>query len=177
MFELTPAATRFLLHWGEMGSRWGVNRTVAQLFALLYIAPRPLNAEEIATTLSIARSNVSSSLKDLQAWGIVKMVHVLGDRRDYFEAIKDVWELFRIIMAQRWHLEIEPTVQALEECVAESQRRGAADVETRKRLTNLLEFFRSMESWQQQLSAMSAAEIKRAARLGSKVRKLLRAGS
>jgi len=98
---LTKTAHELVLHWGEMGSRWGVNRTVAQVHALLYIAPRALNAEEIAATLSVARWNVSTSLKELQNWGLVKVVHVMGDRRDHFETFKDVWQMFQVVMSVR----------------------------------------------------------------------------
>src|SRR6266478_6338207 len=94
---LTPVEQRFVLHWGEMGTRWGINRTVAQVHALLFVSPNPLHAEEIANTLSVARSNVSTSLRELQGWGIVRVVHVLGDRRDHFESLKDVWDIFRIV--------------------------------------------------------------------------------
>ncbi len=98
---LAPVTERFVLHWGEMGQRWGINRTVAQIHALLFLSPKPLNAEEIAETLSVARSNVSTSLKELQGWGIVRVVHVMGDRRDHFETMKDVWEMFRTILDER----------------------------------------------------------------------------
>ncbi len=93
--KLTPAKEKFILHWGEMGTKWGINRTVAQIHAMLHISAKPLNAEEIAETLSIARSNVSNSLKELQGWGFVKVVHVMGDRRDHFESVHDVWTLFQ----------------------------------------------------------------------------------
>ena len=96
--ELTPLMQKFVLHWGEMGTRWGINRTVAQIHALLYLSPRPLHAEEIAETLGVARSNVSNSLRELQNWGIVKVVHVMGDRRDHFESMTDVWEMFRTVL-------------------------------------------------------------------------------
>ena len=95
---LTTVQTQFILHWGEMGARWGINRTVAQIHALLYLSPRPMQAEEIAATLSVARSNVSNSLRELQGWGIVRVAHVLGDRRDHFESLKDVWQMFEIII-------------------------------------------------------------------------------
>src|SRR5262249_22749211 len=98
---LTPVARKFILHWGEMGTRWGINRTVAQVHALLFLSPRPLPAGEIAATLAVARSNVSTSLRELQGWGIVRVVHVLGDRRDHFESLKDVWEIFRIVLEER----------------------------------------------------------------------------
>src|ERR1700709_988998 len=99
--RLTAVTEKFILHCGEMGTRWAINRTVAQVHALLYLSPQALNAEEIADTLSVARSNVSNSLRELQGWGIVKIVHVMGDRRDHFESMKDVWEMFRIIMDER----------------------------------------------------------------------------
>src|SRR4029078_3653722 len=99
--KLTPAKEKFILHWGEMGTKWGINRTVAQIHALLHVSQKPLDAEEIAETLGIARSNVSTSLKELQSWGIVKVTHVMGDRRDHFESVHDVWALFQIIMDER----------------------------------------------------------------------------
>src|ERR671933_363357 len=100
-YELTPATRKFILHWGELGTRWGLNRTVAQIHALLYLSPRPLHAAEIADRLEVARSNVSTSLRELQAWGVVRVVHVLGDRRDHFETLTDVWDMFRIIVEER----------------------------------------------------------------------------
>src|SRR5260221_6406486 len=101
MNTLSPVQQKFILHWGEMGARWGINRTVAQIHALLFVSPKPLTAEEIADTLSVARSNVSTSLKELQSCGIIRIVHVLGDRRDHFESIKDVWELYRQVIDER----------------------------------------------------------------------------
>src|SRR5436190_22345862 len=98
MKKLSPVAQKFILHWGEMGTRWGINRTVAQIHALLYLSPRPLPAEEIAAALGVARSNVSTSLKELQGWGIVRLVHVMGDRRDHFVSMQDVWDMFRQVL-------------------------------------------------------------------------------
>src|SRR5436853_5201498 len=117
--SLSAIERRFILRWGEMGTRWGINRTVAQVHALLYISPRALHAEEIASTLAVARSNVSTSLRELQGWGIVRLVHVLGDRRDHFESVKDVWEMFGTILEERKRREIDPTLRVLQECVAE----------------------------------------------------------
>src|SRR6516162_2337804 len=113
--RLRSVQQKFILHWGEMGTRWGINRTVAQIHALLYIAPRPLNAEEIADTLGVARSNVSNSLRELQSWRIVKLVHVLGDKRDHFESMKNVWDMFRIVLDERKRREIHPTIAILDE--------------------------------------------------------------
>src|SRR5215470_13198356 len=117
--HLTPVMQRFVLHWGEMGTRWGVNRTVAQIHALLYLSPAPLPADEIAETLSVARSNVSTSLKELQSWGLVNVAHVMGDRRDHFTARTDTWEMLTTIVEQRKRREIEPTLAVLRECVQE----------------------------------------------------------
>src|SRR5437588_8048177 len=133
MPTLSPIQQKFILHWGEMGTRWGINRTVAQIHALLYISPRPLNAEEIAQVLGVARSNVSTSLKELQGWGIVKMVHVLGDKRDHFESMKDVWEMFRVILDERKKRESDPTLAMLRESVAEARKPGNADADRRHR--------------------------------------------
>ena len=107
--ELTPVMEKYILHWGEMGTRWGVNRTVAQIQALLFLSPSPMNAEEITETLGVARSNVSTSIKELQSWKLIKVVHLLGDRRDHFEALKDPWEMFQTIMEGRKQRELDPT--------------------------------------------------------------------
>src|SRR2546427_375493 len=129
--ELDPLVQKFILHWGEMSTRWGINRTVAQIHALLYISPQPLHAEEIADTLNVARSNVSTSLRELQGWRIVKLVHVLGDKRDHFETMKDVWEMFRIVMDERKRREIDPTIALLEECLAEVRQENDKHTEER----------------------------------------------
>src|SRR6058998_2519232 len=134
MMELTPVMQKFILHWGEMGTRWGINRTVSQIHALLYLSPRPLHAEEIAETLSVARSNVSTSLRELQSWGIVRVVHVMGDRRDHFESMKDIWEMFQVILEQRKRREVDPTLEVLRSCVKELEKPGSGDGHTRERL-------------------------------------------
>src|SRR5437764_1852531 len=127
MTPLNPVQQKFILHWGEMGTRWGINRTVAQIHALLYISPKPLNAEAIAETLAVARSNVSNSLKELQGWGIVKLVHVMGDKRDHFESMKEVWEMFRMVLDERKKRELDPTLAMLRECIAEAAKDGKTD--------------------------------------------------
>src|SRR2546430_15822260 len=108
MKDLPPLTQKFILHWGEMGTRWGINRTVAQVHALLFLSEKPLPADEIAKTLGVARSNISTSLRELQNWGIVRVVHVIGDRRDHFESMKDVFAMFRVIARERKRREIEP---------------------------------------------------------------------
>jgi DNA-binding transcriptional regulator GbsR (MarR family) len=123
-----------------MGTRWGVNRTVAQVHALLYLSPRPLSAEEIASALSVARSNVSTSLRELQGWGLVKVAHVLGDRRDHFESLKDVWRMFETVVAERKRREVDPTIAMLRELTQDH----SADDYTRERLDAMLSFFDAM---------------------------------
>jgi DNA-binding transcriptional regulator GbsR (MarR family) len=152
-----------------MGTRWGINRTVAQIHALLYISPKPLHAEEIAETLGVARSNVSTSLKELQGWGIVKMVHVMGDKRDHFETLKDVWEMFRIVLDERKRREIDPTVALLRECAAQARPGShAAD-----RLGELLEFFETTTGWYGQVRQWPTLVLTKMLKLGDKTRKLL----
>jgi DNA-binding transcriptional regulator GbsR (MarR family) len=172
--QLTSVQQKFILHWGEMGTRWGINRTVAQIHALLYISPRPLHAEEIAETLSVARSNVSNSLKELQGWGIVRLVHVLGDKRDHFESMKDVWEMFQIVLDERKHREIDPTLVILRECVAEAEQGKDADPCTRKRLGDLLDFFESMSQWYTKIRRMPRSAVIQFIRMGDRVFKRLR---
>jgi DNA-binding transcriptional regulator GbsR (MarR family) len=166
---------RFILHWGEMGTRWGVNRTVAQVHALLYISPKPLSAEEIGKILSIARSNVSNSLKELQRWGIIRVVHVLGDRQDHFESLKDVWQMFQTVLDERKRREIDPTVAVLRECVAELEKGGPADAQTRQRLREMLEFFEGATSVYQEVRRLSPDALRKFVKLGGKVQKLLSA--
>src|SRR5713226_4326183 len=139
---ITPVEQKFILHWGEMGTRWGINRTVAQVHALLFVSSKPLHAEEIANTLAVARSNVSNSLRELQGWGIVRVVHVLGDRRDHFESLKDVWQMFEIIIAERKRREIDPTVEMLRACL--NERQAKADGYITERIATMLDFFDTM---------------------------------
>src|SRR2546426_1761171 len=140
MPTLTPVAQEFILHGGEMGTRWGITRPVAQVHAFLFLSPRPLHAEEISKTLSVARSNASNSPRELQGWRIVRVVHVLGDRRDHFETFKDVWEIFRIVSEERKRREIDPTLRVLAECVQEVESDAQSDAYTRERLGSMLEF-------------------------------------
>src|SRR2546428_6516306 len=129
MPSLSPVTRKFVLHWGEMGTRWGVNRTVAQIHALLYLSPKPLNAEEIAETLGVARSNVSTSLRELQNWGIVRIAHVMGDRRDHFESMKDGWEMFRVILDERKKRETDPTLHLLRQVTTPAPHQSAAEAD------------------------------------------------
>ncbi len=174
METLGPAAKSFVVHWGKMGTRWGVNRTVAQIHALLDISSRPLNAEEIARTLSVARSNVSTSLRELDRWGIVKVSHVLGDRRDYFESLQDTWEMIRLILEERKRREIDPTLSVLEACLEECENSKPVDPQVRERLRNMLGLFRTMDAWYRDIMSLSGKDLKRLVGMRRKVRKLLR---
>jgi DNA-binding transcriptional regulator GbsR (MarR family) len=172
-FTLTPVAQKFILHWGEMGTRWGINRTVAQVHALLFLSPKPLPADEISQTLSVARSNVSTSLRELQGWGIVRVVHVLGDRRDHFESIKDVWEIFRIVSEERKRREIDPTLRVLSECVQELMSSPQGDAYTRERLKSMLEFLTTMTGLFEEILRMPTGALKGVSKLRGKVITLL----
>src|SRR5258705_4014314 len=124
--SLSPAAQKFILHWGEMGTRWGINRTVAQVHALLFLSPRPMAAEEISQTLSVARSNVSTSLRELQGWRIVRGVSIFGDRRQHFESMKDLHKLFSVIIVERKRHEYNTTISIVPECCAHTQKHSHA---------------------------------------------------
>src|ERR1700679_815244 len=143
IMKLTPIMQKYILHWGEMGTKWGVNRSVAQIHALLYICGQPLPADEIAHLLSIARSNVSNGLKELQSWGIVRVAHTMGDRRDHFEALSDVWETFRHILTERKRREATPTLRLLRDCAADAAQVAAPtadDALVQQRVADMLEF-------------------------------------
>jgi DNA-binding transcriptional regulator GbsR (MarR family) len=174
--SLTPVAQKFILHWGEMGTRWGINRTVAQVHALLFLSPRPVPADEIAETLAVARSNVSTSLRELQGWRIVRVVHVLGDRRDHFESIKDVWEIFRIVSEERKRREIDPTLHVLTDCVQELKSNAHGDAHTRERLTDMLEFLTAMTGLFEEIIRMPTGALKGVVKLRGKVITLLGSG-
>ena len=170
---LKDAARKFILHWGEMGTRWGINRTVAQIHALLMISDHPRPADEIVETLEIARSNVSTSLRELQNWGIVRLVHVPGDRRDHFESLRDVYEMFRVIARERRRREIDPTIGLLRECISEAERPKSADAYTRDRLAELLEFFELATSSFDLAEKLPTPSLLKVAKMGDKAVKLL----
>lgn len=177
MNKLSPVQQKFILHWGEMGTRWGINRTVAQIHALLYLSPKPLNAEEIVQALSVARSNVSNSLKELQGWGIVKRVHVLGDARDHFESMKDVWEMFRVVLDERKKREIDPTLILLRDCVAEAEKDKETDEYTEQKLRELADFFALTTAWYNQIRQWPTSALTKFVKASDKIRKALGLGS
>jgi DNA-binding transcriptional regulator GbsR (MarR family) len=173
MKTLSPVAKKFILHWGEMGTRWGVNRTVAQIHALLYISSKPMHDEEIGEALSVARSNVSNSLRELQNWGIVRKVHVFGDTRDHFESMKDVWEMFQVILQERKRREIDPTLALLRESVAELEKGGSADAYAKGRLQEMLDFLETTTAWYAEMRRLPPSVLKKFLRLGGKVSEML----
>jgi len=173
--ELKPVAQRFVLHWGEMGSRWGVNRSVAQIHALLYLVGRPMHAEEIQETLGIARSNVSNSLKELQSWELVRLTHVLGDRRDHFETSGDVWELFRTIVLGRKHREIDPTLGVLRDCLA-NPALADEDPAAARRIRETLALMETLTSWSDEMLKLKPETLVKIMKLGAKIQSLVRGG-
>src|SRR6187399_709680 len=168
MIKLSPVQQKFILHWGEMGTRWGINRTVAQIHALLFLSSKPLHAEEIAETLTVARSNVSNSIRELQGWGIVRLVHVMGDRRDHFESMKDVWEMFRVVLDERKKREIDPTLAILRACIAEAEKDKETDEYTEQRLRDLAAFFETTTAWYSQIRSWSTASLTRFVKLATR---------
>jgi DNA-binding transcriptional regulator GbsR (MarR family) len=169
--ELSSTMQKYVLHWGEMGTRWGVNRTVAQIHALLFLANEPITAEDIAETLGVARSNVSNSLKELQSWGLVRLIHLAGDRRDHFLALQDVWEIFRIIMEERKRREIDPTLTVLRVCMLEADEDAALEAATRKKMGQVLEFMEMLTSTYEGYKRLPPSTLKQVIKMGAKVAK------
>jgi DNA-binding transcriptional regulator GbsR (MarR family) len=171
--RLPPAVERFVLKWGDMGSAWGVNRSVSQIHALLYLAGRPLTAEDIADSLGIARSNVSNSLKELMGWGLIRRVPMRGDRRDHFEAEGDIWELVTRIAIGRKAREIDPVVETLRACLSDAQSDPRVDALAKKRLSEMFEFTSAADRWFQQMLSLPRGKLKTLMKLGAKVAKIL----
>ncbi len=171
--QLSPTTQKFVLHWGEMGSRWGVNRTVAQIHALVFCSTQPLNAEDIADTLEVARSNVSNSLKELQGWGLLRVAHIAGDRRDHYVAHQDIWELFRVVMDERKKRELDPTLVALRECVADSTSDALLDPATKAKMDGVLEFMETFMTAYDDFKRLPTPTLKRLLKTGGKIAQFL----
>ena len=171
--KLTPVSERFILHWGEMGSRWGVNRTVAQIHALLFLANKPIAADEIAETLALARSNVSNSLKELQAWRLVRVVHMIGERRDHFETSKDVWELFRLIVEGRRQREIDPTLTALRDFLMSSEL-DQESKESVRRIQETLNFLEILTTWADEMLRLKPETLTKTLGIGARISRAVR---
>lgn len=174
--SLPPAVRRFVLHWGDMGGQWGVNRTVAQIHALLFMSERPLHAEEIAETLGVARSNVSNSLRELLGWGIVERVPVPGERRDHFQAEGDVWELAKRIAEVRKAREIDPALRTLAACAREARDDPAVSAEQRRRLNDMHAFTGAVAGWYDQMLGVPAPTLWKLMKMGRRIVSLLDRG-
>jgi DNA-binding transcriptional regulator GbsR (MarR family) len=172
--EMSPAVQKYVLHWGEMGTRWGTNRTVAQIQGLLYLSPEPLRADEIVDLLSVARSNVSTSIRELQSYGLVKMTHILGDRRDYFESLHDVWDLFRVIIEQRKQRELNPTLSMLRQCAAEIEAEPDTDETIKERVKNMLRFVETTSEWYEKIREMPTPTLQKVMKLGAGIAKFIK---
>jgi DNA-binding transcriptional regulator GbsR (MarR family) len=174
--RLPIAMERFVLHWGDLGGRWGVNRSVAQIHALLYVSEHPRTAEDIADLLGIARSNVSNSIKELLAWNLIRRVPIKGDRRDHFEAEADVWEMFKRISAGRKEREFDPAIAALRTCVAEAQGDPTVHALANARLKALLDFVETLDRWYAQMLGVPKQKLSALIRLGTRIVSLLPGG-
>ncbi|WP_399677880.1 GbsR/MarR family transcriptional regulator [Xenophilus sp.] len=170
--ELPPLNRQFIAHFGEMGSRWGINRTVGQIYALLYLSQRPLNADEIAELLAFSRSNVSMGLKELQAWQLVKLRHHPGDRREYFEAPSDVWEIFRVLAEERRRREIEPTLSMLRGALLEEP---ASDEErhAQQRMREMHDLIDRLMTWFDDVQRLEPETALKLMGMGATVTKVL----
>lgn len=171
--EMPLALQRFILHWGDMGGTWGVNRTVAQIHALLYMSERPLNAEDITLILGVARSNVSNSLKELLAIKTIRRVPIAGDRRDYFEAETDVWEIAKRVAAERKAREIDPALETLNYCLNAAEKDGDVSQAQRERLKEMQEFTATMDRWYVQMQSIPTGTLMRLVQMGDKIVNLL----
>jgi DNA-binding transcriptional regulator GbsR (MarR family) len=167
--RLPVAVERFVLHWGDLGGRWGVNRSVSQIHALLYVSDRPRTAEEIAELLGLARSNVSTSIKELLAWGLIRRVPVKGDRREHFEAEADIWEMFRRIATGRKERELDPAIAALRACVVEAQGDATVHPVAAARLEALLDFVEALDRWYAQMLSVPKEKLAALIRLGVRI--------
>ncbi len=169
MVTLTPIMKKIILHWGEMGSSWGINRTVAQIYALLFLSQDPLTADDVSSSLAIARSTVSTGLHELQSWGVVKILHVLGDRRDHFTTINDIWEIFRIILDERKRREIDPTLEVLQESVTEMGIQSVDQPYVEERVKDMLDFFETVSVVYEEYEKIPTSRLKDLFRMSNKL--------
>jgi DNA-binding transcriptional regulator GbsR (MarR family) len=172
---LSDVGRQFILHWGEMGTQWGINRTVSQIHALLYYMGRPLNAEQVAGVLMVARSNVSNSLKELQNWHLVHITHLMGDRRDYFETSLDIWQLFNTVITERKNREFDPTVNFLTKYLAENNF-DESETDAKKRVTEMLAFMQTLSIWGDEMLKLKPETLTKIMKYGAKIQMLIRGG-
>ncbi|HEY0747151.1 MAG TPA: MarR family transcriptional regulator [Steroidobacteraceae bacterium] len=171
--KLTPIMQRYVVHWGEMGTRWGLNRSVAQMHALLYLSAEPLHADEVAETLGIARSNVSVGLKELLSWNLVQVTQTLGDRRDFFVAQRDPWEVVRIIVEGRKRRELDPTISFLKECAAELALDRDTPAYTKDQIAGQLEFMETLMGWYESIRSLPRKTLLKMMRMGQRIAKII----
>jgi DNA-binding transcriptional regulator GbsR (MarR family) len=167
--NLTPVMQKYVLHWGEMGARWGMNRSIAQIHALLFLADEPLCSEDIGETLKIARSNVSNSLKELQTWELVKLVHRPLDRRDYFEAKQDPWDMLITIIEGRKRREIDPTLEMLAALDAEASADPQTPASVKAKIKSMHGFIGKVSTWYDQMRATPRPVLMKLLDLGAKI--------
>ncbi|HIP79314.1 MAG TPA: MarR family transcriptional regulator [Kiloniellaceae bacterium] len=167
--KLPSAVERFILHWGDMGGQWGVNRSVAQIHALLYLSERPLPAEEIAQQLGIARSNVSTSLKELLGWRLIERVPMPGDRRDHFQAEADIWEIVTHISQVRKEREIDPAAQVLRRCLEDAEGDPRVSPLAMKRLAAMMEFIEMVDRWYGQMIRLPKTQAMTLLKMGNRI--------
>lgn len=166
---LPPAVQRFVLHWGEMGAVWGVNRSIGQIHAVLYLSDRPMTAEDLADTLGLARSNVSTSIKELLQWGLIRRVSILGDRRDFFEAEADLWEMVSRIAEGRKARELDPTIAVLHTCAGEAQADRFMSTTAKSRITEMLQFCQMIDAWAGDMRKVPRSRLMQLVKLGSTI--------
>lgn len=171
--KLTPIMQRYVVHWGEMGTRWGLNRSVAQIHALLYLSAEPLHADEVAETLGIARSNVSVGLKELLSWNLVQVTQTLGDRRDFFVAQRDPWEVVRIIVEGRKRRELDPTISFLKECAAELALDRDTPAYAKDQIAGQLEFMETLMGWYESIRSLPRKTLLKMMRMGQRIAKII----
>ena len=170
--NLAPLTQRFVLHFGEMGSRWGINRTVGQIYALLFVSAKPLNADDIAEGLGFSRSNVSMGLKELSSWNLVRLHHLPNDRREYFETPEDVWAIFRTLAAERRKREIDPTLSMLRDALMERPAL-AEDIHAQSRMKEMHDLIELGTSWLDEVQSMDSASLASMMKMGTQMKKLL----
>jgi DNA-binding transcriptional regulator GbsR (MarR family) len=170
--DLPPLTQSFVLHFGEMGSRWGINRTVGQIYALLFVSDRAINADEIVDKLGVSRSNVSMGLKELQSWRLVRLSHLPGDRRDFYSAPDDVWTIFQTLAEERQRREVEPTLSLLRAALLESPD-STEERHAQERMRSMYELMNTMTEWFADVRKLSPSTLMSLMALGGKVTRLL----
>lgn len=167
--QLSELGNQFVLHWGEMGSRWGINRTVSQIHALLYYTGKPANAEQIADVLQIARSNVSNSIKELQNWKLIRITHMMGDRRDYFETSLDIWALFSTVITERKKREFDPTIEFLNDFYNKNTFNNN-ELDSKRRVKEMLDLMQTVSVWGDEMIKLKPETLTKIMKYGARIK-------